>query len=147
MGTLVMREVLPDRRRSWTQKVRIGGQTVFMSVGEYADGRPGELFIDVAKQGTFLRGVMGALARTISIALQCGADVPVIVHALKGLDYPPNGQVQGSAVVTECSSVTDWVATELEARYMNSGNQVVGEGDVKPMKVAGHIPEEWRVGA
>lgn len=120
MGTLLMRQMMPERRHSWTQKVRIDGQTVYMTVGEYDDGRPGEIFIDVSKQGTFLRGVMGSLARMVSIALQCGASVDVIIHALRGLDYPPNGRVEGSPTVTECLSVTDWVAAELEAGYINS---------------------------
>ena len=162
MGTLTMRQPLPERRHSWTQKVRIAGQTVHMGVGEYPDGRPGEIFIDVSKQGTFLRGVMGALARMVSIALQCGADVSVIIHALKGLDYPPRGPVEGSDTVTECSSVTDWVASELKAAYMDPPVEVaeepqhvflqeeagaaVLEEETPLRKVYGHIPEPWRTG-
>lgn len=118
MGTLLMREPLPDRRHNWTQRVRIDGQSIYLCVGEYADGRPGEIFVDVSREGTFLRGVMGSLARMVSIALQCGAGVDVIIHALRGLDYPPAGAVEGSDTVTECYSVTDWIAQELEARYM-----------------------------
>lgn len=118
MGTLVMREVLPGRRQSWTQRVKIDGQRVYMTVSEYPNGRPGELFVDVSKQGTFLRGVMSALARTVSVALQCGADVGIIVKTLRGLDYPPQGRVEGSAHVRECLSVTDWIALELEAKYL-----------------------------
>ena len=114
-----MRERLPDRRHSWTQRVRIGGQSVYLCVGEYADGRPGEIFVDVSRQGTFLRGVMGSLARMVSIALQCGAGVDIIINALRGIDYPPNGLVEGSEVVTETKSVTDWIASELEACYMS----------------------------
>lgn len=156
MGTLMMRTPLPERRHSWTQKVRIDGQVVYMTVGEYEDGRPGEIFIDVSKQGTFLRGVMGSLARMISIALQCGADVSVIVHALHGLDYPPSGPVEGSHVVDRCSSVTDWVASELKAAYMDPSSEE-SEPHTLPQeeagaatlaaKVYGHIPEEWRSGA
>ena len=132
-----MREPLPDRRRSWTQKVSIEGQTCYLNVGEYEDGRPGELFIDVAKQGTFLRGVMGALARTISIALQCGADVTMVIHSLRESNYPPNGQVTGSDAVKNCQSVTDWVAAELEARYIETVTvgDVMEEGDIRH----GHI--------
>ena len=120
MGTLtrfIMRDPLPDRRRSWTQRVCIEGQTIYLCVGEYDDGRPGEIFLDASKQGTFLRGVLGSLARMVSIALQCGAEIGVIIHALRGLDYPPAGPVEGSADVKECLSVTDWIASELEARY------------------------------
>ena len=126
-----MRESLPDRRRSWTQTVRIGGQRVYLCVGEYDDGRPGEIFVDVSKTGTFLRGVMGTLARMASMALQCGAGVETIVHSLRGLDYPPHGPVEGSDAVTECLSVTDWIAAELAARYMVAPTEPV------PEKVAG----------
>ena len=118
MRILAMREPLPDRRRSRTQRVRIGGQTCYLCVGEYDDGRPGEIFVDIAKQGTFLRGVMAALARTVSIALQCGADIETIIYSLKGGTYPPSGYVEGSANVKEVTSVTDWIAAELEAMYL-----------------------------
>lgn len=126
MRMLAMREPLPARRRSWTQRVRIGEHTVYMCVGEYEDGRPGEIFVDVSKQGTFLRGVMGSLARMVSIALQCGAGVDIIIHALRGADYPPNGLVEWSDSVTECSSVTDWMASELEAYYKKPKPEVTG---------------------
>lgn len=112
-----MREPLPQRRRCWTQKARIGGQAVYLNVGEYEDGRPGEIFVDISKQGTFLRGVMAALARTSSIALQCGADVSVVIHALRGANYPPNGPVDGTTACRVAMSVTDWIAAELAAKY------------------------------
>lgn len=118
MKAKLMRETLPDRRRSWTKEVRIEGQVVFLGVGEYDDGRPGEIFVDVAKAGTFIRGVMGTLARTASIALQHGAGVEVVIASLIGGNYPPNGMVIGSDVCTECKSVTDWIAKEL-AHYYN----------------------------
>lgn len=130
MGALLMREPLPDHRRSWTQKVRIDGHSVYLCVGEYDDGRPGEIFIDFAKAGSFVRGVLGTLARTISIALQCGADVETVTHMLREHDYPPHGEVQGSDRVKYCTSVLDWVAAELEAKYLNHPRQQqVGEGD------------------
>lgn len=128
LGTLLMRKPLPARRRSWCQKVKIGGQTIYLSVGEYEDGKPGEIFVDMSKEGTTMRGVMGTLARTISIALQCGAEVDMIVHALRGLDYPPDGPVDGSDTVTECYSITDWIAQELEARYMSGESEEVEYG-------------------
>lgn len=115
------RERLPDRRRCWTQKVRIldplGGQTFYLTCGEYPDGRLGEIFLEAHKEGTFARGVLQALARTVSIALQSQAPVGEIVNALRHLNFPPKGDVAGSATVTKCSSVTDWIAQELEAAY------------------------------
>lgn len=131
-GILLMREPLPDRRRSWTQKVRIEGQTCYLTVGEYDDGRPGEIFIDVSKAGTFIKGIIGQLARSVSIALQCGADLPTVLHMLRGHDYPPHGTVEGDfSSVSVCTSVMDWVAGELEGAYMRS-TQSVGEGDAIP---------------
>lgn len=113
-----MREPLPARRRNWTQHAHIGGQSVYLTVGEYPDGRPGEIFLDISRQGTLLRGIMGTLARSVSIALQFGASVETVAAMLRGIDYPPNGPVSGSDAVQECISLTDWVARELEARYI-----------------------------
>jgi hypothetical protein len=162
VGTLLMREPLPDRRRSWTQHVHIGGQSVYLTVGEYADGRPGEIFVDMSRQGTLLRGVMGTLARMVSISLQCGAGVEAIVQVLRGLDYPPAGPVTGSAAVEECLSVTDWIASELEARYLRPAEpcaaywegttltpeteEISFESVADSAKAAGYVAESWRSG-
>ena len=114
------RERLPDRRKSTTQKVHVvdpdaGPTTFYATFGEYPDGRLGEVFLDCHKEGTFSRGVMSALARVISIALQVGAEPGDIVKALRHLNFPPRGEVQGSAAVLKCTSVVDWLAQEIEA--------------------------------
>jgi hypothetical protein len=111
------REKLPGRRRSWTQKVRVGGQTFYASFSEYPDGRLGEVFIEAHKEGTFTRGILSALARTVSVALQSGVSPAEVVKTLRGLNFPPRGAVEGSAAVRECSSVPDWLAQEIEAHY------------------------------
>lgn len=112
------RQTLPSRRRSWTQKAHVGGQTVYLSVGEYEDGRPGEIWLEAARAGTFVWGVLGALARAVSVALQCGVPLAEVVKALGGLCFPPDGPVAGSAAVAEASSVADYVARELAAAYL-----------------------------
>lgn len=147
MKPFSMRELLPDRRNTWTQRVTIEGHELYLCVGEYDDGRVGEIFVDVSKEGTFVRGVMSTLARVISICLQCGADVHTICHALRGIDFPPSGQVIGSNYVTECYSIADWIASELEVRYINRQiedkgliQQVIGEGDpIEDKPVPRHI--------
>ncbi len=116
MGSMA-REKLPDRRKCWTQKVRIEGQTYYLSCGEYSDGRLGEVFVDAQKNGTFTRGVLGALARLVSIALQSGSAVEDVASVLRHLNFPPQGTVEGSAVVTWADSVPDWIAQEMLARY------------------------------
>lgn len=139
-GWNMAREPLPFRRKSWTQRVKINGQTCYLNVGEYEDGRPGEIFIDISKAGTFLRGVLGDLARAVSVALQCGAGVETAVYMLRGSDYQPSGPVEGSTSVKYAESVTDWIASELAAKYIGDsksdgmetldGLLSVGEGDV-----------------
>ena len=118
------RQRLPNRRRSWTQKVRIAdangaAQTFYLTCGEYPDGRLGEIWIEAHKEGTLTRGVFGALARMASISLQCGANVAEVVNAMRHLDFPPNGTVEGSPAVARCSSIPDWIAQELAAAYLS----------------------------
>lgn len=116
-----MREPLPDRRAIWTQHVEIAGQSLYLSVGEYEDGRPGEVWIVAAKQGEFLRGVLDSLSRVVSIALQCGTPVEELVEALRGVNYPPNGDVRSElSPVSSALSVPDWVAQELAAVYIGA---------------------------
>lgn len=128
---------LPDRRVHWTRKVRIEGSGFFLTVGEYDDGRPGEIWIEAHKTGTFARGILDALARMTSIALQCGCPVTEIIKALRGMHFPPNGEVKGSPF-KEATSIADWIAQELEYAYVP-----------KPIeeKVAGYISPSWRSGA
>lgn len=118
------RECLPGRRRSWTQKLRLrdahgAEQTFFVSFGEYDDGRLAELWVEASREGTFTRGVLGALGRVVSVALQCGAPPAELVKAMRGLSFPPQGAVTGEgAAAGECSSLVDWIAREIEAVYV-----------------------------
>lgn len=116
-----MRKRLPDRRHTVTCEVQIEGQTHHLAMGEYRDGRLGEIFLEAYKEGTFARGVLSALARMTSVALQSGAEVSEVVKALKGLNFPPNGAVHGSPVVSEATSVPDWIAQEIDALYGGRG--------------------------
>jgi ribonucleoside-diphosphate reductase alpha chain len=138
----VSRERLPDRRHSFTQKVRIDGQTFFVTFGEYADGRLGEIFIDGRHEGTFLRGVLGALARMASLALQNGVPTSEVVRSLRGLDFPPCGAVAGSAAVTSASSVADYIAQEIEAAYLRPRADQVDTSAEPPADPPPAVPEK-----
>jgi ribonucleoside-diphosphate reductase alpha chain len=85
-----VRELLPVRRSHETTKVKHGKRSVFVAVGRYPDGRPGEVFIDTAKEGTELCSLMDAFAMMVSLALQHGCPVDLVVKALK--DFEP-GQI------------------------------------------------------
>lgn len=124
--TVMPRQALPDRRSSWTQKARVGGQSVHLNMGEYSDGSLGEIFLDMHKTGTAVRGFTSALARLFSVALQHGVPLIVLVKTLEGIDFPPQGEVQGEGVaVTEAKSILDWVVRELAAAYLKPADQPV----------------------
>ena len=135
------RERLPDRRACWRQKLVIhdrggGRQPFFVDFGEYPDGRLAEVFITASKAGTFVRGTLDALARTVSLALQEGTPPEQVALTLLGLDYPPQGRVEadGSAV-GHCASIADYLGQEIRATYCSA------PPPPPPEKVAGHVSE------
>jgi len=140
---------LPNKRRNWSQKVKIDGQTIYLTCGEYEDGTLGEVFITCSKNGTFIQGVLGTMGRLISMSLQSGVPLERIIHVLQCLNFPPNGQVIGSPVVENTTSLADWIAQELSAVYC-SGTAPAGPfvtvPEVIPDKPAGYLPESWRSG-
>jgi ribonucleoside-diphosphate reductase alpha chain len=121
-----MRKHLPERRRSLTQKVRMAGQVFYLGCGEYEDGQLGEIFIDSSRLGTFVRGMCGALARMVSIALQNGVSVEEVVACLGTLNFPPQGKVDGSEHVSHAVSVPDWIAQEIAAVYLPREREAAG---------------------
>lgn len=134
-----------ERRANFTQKVRIENTPFYLCMGEYADGRLGEIFIDAHKQGTFTRGVLDALARMTSLALQCGAPVEEVVKSLKDLNFPPQGVVSGSTEVKSATSIADWIAREIEAVYLKQ-KPIMSSGEPLSEKSAGYVSDAWRSG-
>lgn len=120
-GRLATRYKLPSRRRGFTQKVRIGGQSLYLRTGEYADGSLGEVFLTVAREGSTMKHLVDALAITMSIGLQHGVPLAEYIDAFADSKSEPNGMVQGSDNVRFCSSLLDYVAKELSATYLHDG--------------------------
>ena len=116
-----MRERLPNRRERDRQsniQVKIGGQSVYLRVGEYADGRPGEVFITVAKMGDTEHSQMDAFAIVLSIALQHGVPLEAFVHRLVGTNSQPNGVVVGHDRIKMTSSLHDFTMRHLAIDYL-----------------------------
>jgi ribonucleoside-diphosphate reductase alpha chain len=97
--------------------VYIDSQPFYLGMGEYADGRLGEIWIDANKAGSFANGILGTVARTASVLLQNGCDICEVVHSFRELNFPPRGLVEGSRNVAQCTSLPDWIAQEIEAEY------------------------------
>ncbi|MGO9418310.1 vitamin B12-dependent ribonucleotide reductase, partial [Roseiarcus sp.] len=93
------REKLPDRRKGYTQKAVVGGHKVYLRTGEYQDGRLGEIFIDMHKEGAAFRSLMNNFAIAISLGLQYGVPLEEYVEAFTFTRFEPAGLVQGNDAI------------------------------------------------
>ena len=111
------RRELPARRNGFTQKTSIGGHTIYLRSGEYADGSLGEIFIDTPDEQESYRALVQQFGRAISIALQYGVPMSAFVEAFSHQQFAPAGVVEGSGVMQEAASLLDYVFRELDAAY------------------------------
>ncbi len=111
------RERLPRSRSSRTFEFRVADCKGFVTVGEYDDGRPGELFIRVSKQGSTLAGIMDAFAISVSHGLQYGVPLAAFVDAFVGMRFEPAGMTD-DADLRIASSLMDYLFRRLAVEYM-----------------------------
>ena len=114
-----MRERLPHRRDGYTQKVVLGGHTVYLRTGQYPDGRLGEIFIDMHKEGAAFRSMMNNFAIAISIGLQYGVPLDEFVDAFTFTRFEPAGMVRGHDRVKTSTSVLDFIFRDLAVEYLD----------------------------
>ena len=112
------REKLPDRRKGYTQKAVVGGHKVYLRTGEYEDGRIGEIFIDMHKEGAAFRCLMNNFAIAISLGLQYGVPLEEYVDAFTFTRFEPAGFVQGNDAIKNATSMLDYVFRELAISYL-----------------------------
>ncbi|MDP2618857.1 MAG: vitamin B12-dependent ribonucleotide reductase [Hyphomicrobiales bacterium] len=112
------REKLPNRRKSYTQKAIVGGHKVYVHTGEYEDGRLGEIFIDMHKEGAAFRAMMNNFAIAISLGLQYGVPLEEYVDAFIFTRFEPAGMVQGNEAIKNATSILDYVFRELAISYL-----------------------------
>lgn len=111
-------EKLPTRRKGYTQKAKIGGHTVFLRTGEYHDGRLGEIFLDMNKEGSALRAFINNFAISVSLGLQYGVPLEEYVDAFTFTKFEPAGMVQGNDAIKNATSILDYVFRELAVSYL-----------------------------
>ncbi|MEM8703981.1 MAG: vitamin B12-dependent ribonucleotide reductase, partial [Pseudomonadota bacterium] len=111
-------EKLPARRKGYTQKAKIGGHTVFLRTGEYHDGRLGEIFLDMNKEGSALRAFINNFAISVSLGLQYGVPLEEYVDAFTFTKFEPAGMVQGNDAIKNATSILDYVFRELAVSYL-----------------------------
>ncbi|MBH0239998.1 vitamin B12-dependent ribonucleotide reductase [Methylobrevis albus] len=133
------REKLPNRRKSYIQKAIVGGHKVYLHTGEYDDGRLGEIFIDMHKEGAAFRAMMNNFAIAISLGLQYGVPLEEYVEAFTFTRFEPAGMVQGNEAIKNATSILDYVFRELAISYLGRhdlahvnpddiGNTAMGSG-------------------
>jgi len=113
------REKLPVERTSVTHKFSVGGHEGYITVGMYPDGRAGEIFIKMSKEGSTLSGVMDGLALTLSIGLQYGVPLKVLVDKLLNTRFEPSG-ITANPNIRFATSVLDYIARWLGGRFISA---------------------------
>ena len=136
------RERMPDRRKGYTQKAVVGGHKVYLRTGEYDDGRLGEIFIDMHKEGAALRSIINNFAIAVSLGLQYGVPLEEYVDAFTFTRFEPQGPVQGNDSIKYATSILDYVFRELAVSYLGrfdlahvdpneSGFDALGKGETE----------------
>jgi hypothetical protein len=111
------RQHLPPKRFGWVQKCRVGTAKLYLIVAEYPDGRPGEIFVTVAKTGELVQAMLSGWAMEFSALLQYGVPLADLVQSFRGTRFDPSGPVVDDESVKMASSLFDYVVRHLEAAY------------------------------
>ena len=115
--TQPVRQKLPRSRRGRTFEFRVADCKGFANVGEYEDGRPGEIFLTVSKQGSTLAGIMDSFAKSVSYGLQYGVPLHAFVEAFINTRFEPAGMTDDPDI-RMASSIIDYLFRRLAVEYM-----------------------------
>lgn len=112
------RRKLPKQRNAKTIAFNVAGSKGYVTVGEFEDGTPGEVFMKIAKQGSTLAGVMDSLAVSVSYGLQYGVPLKSYVHGLTNMAFAPSGITDDPEIRT-ASSLVDYIFKRLAMTYLS----------------------------
>jgi len=134
------RSKMPDRRKGYIQKVSIGNHKIYLHTGEYDDGKVGEIFIDMNKEGELVKALMNNFAIAISLGLQYGVPLDEFVDAFIETKFEPSGEIKGNDRILNASSILDYIFRELAISYLgredlahtpsinkNTNDKIIGE--------------------
>ncbi len=111
------RRRLPDERQAIIHKFSIGGHEGYLTIGLYEDGTPGEIFIVMSKEGSTLSGVMDSFATAVSLALQYGVPIKVLIDKFSHVRFEPSG-VTNNAKIRFAKSVVDYIFRFMALRFL-----------------------------
>lgn len=113
------RRQLPNRRKGYTQKIRIDGQSVYLRTGEYEDGKLGEIWSEISREGSSVRALLGGFCKLASISLQFGVPLEQLVKSFVYTKFEPAGIVQDHDKIKMTTSIFDFIFRELAIHYLN----------------------------
>ncbi|MGC9326446.1 MAG: vitamin B12-dependent ribonucleotide reductase, partial [Candidatus Hinthialibacter sp.] len=123
------RRRLPDERQALTHKFSIGGHEGYITVGLYPDGQPGEIFLTMAKEGTVVSGMMDGFATAISLTLQYGVPLRILVNKFAHTRFEPSG-FTGNPEIPIAKSIMDYIFRWLASKFLSEEDKkIVGVHD------------------
>ena len=128
LSNIVEKKRLPNKRKGFTQKGKVGGQTIFVRTGDYDDGTLGEIFIDMHKEGASFRSLMNCFSIAISVGLQYGVPLEEFVDKFAFTRFEPSGMVEGHPNIKNSTSIVDYIFRLLGYEYLGREDLV----QVKP---------------
>ena len=130
---IAQRRKLPNKRKGYIQKAKIGGHNVYLHTGEYDDGTIGEVFIDMHKEGAAFKALTNAFAIAVSLGLQHGVPLKEFVDAFVFTRFEPNGPVIGNERIKMSTSILDYIFRDLAVNYLDRNDLAhVKPEDLKP---------------
>ncbi len=117
------RRKLPPVRNAMTHKFNIGGHEGYITVGMYDDGQPGEIFLVMAKEGSSISGLMDSFATAISLALQYGVPLKVLIDKFSHVRFEPSGHT-GNQQIPFAKSIVDYIFRWLASKFMDPEEQL-----------------------
>jgi ribonucleoside-diphosphate reductase alpha chain len=130
LSNIVHRKRLPEKRKGFTQKAKVGGHTIFVRTGEYGDGTLGEIFVDMHKEGASFRSLLNCFAIAVSIGLQYGVPLDEFVEKFIFTRFEPSGMVDHPNIKNS-TSVIDYIFRLLALEYLDREDLV----QVKPSEL------------
>ncbi|HEX6788673.1 MAG TPA: hypothetical protein VF091_05465, partial [Gaiellaceae bacterium] len=137
------RKRLPDDRTEVGRKFRVGEYEGYIHVGTYDDGSPGDIFVDIAKDGTTLQGLMNSLMIAVSMGLQYGVPPEVYVSKLSHLRFEPSGMTN-DADIRVAKSIVDYIFRWFGKRFLTADQQE--EAGILSAEVKARLAERYAGG-
>jgi len=116
------RRKLPDERRAITHKFSIAGHEGYITAGLYEDGTPGEIFLVMSKEGTVVSGLMDSYATAISMALQYGVPLKVLINKFSHTRFEPSG-ITNNRDIPFAKSIVDYIFRWMASKFMSPEDQ------------------------